>query len=129
MVLILSSAFSGLVNFHQAVHAPYAMQWQVFPAPEPREVEWNNLAKSVYSRMVRQGVVYFTVFMTVVFYMIPIALISSLTTLDNLVKLLPFLKIIVNYPPINTVLQVSPQNLKYLILQFFLPLNCGLLNV
>jgi hypothetical protein len=105
------------------------MQWQVFPAPEPREVEWNNLAKSVYSRMVRQGVVYFTVFMTVVFYMIPIALISSLTTLDNLVKLLPFLKIIVNYPPINTVLQVSPQNLKYLILQFFLPLNCGLLNV
>jgi hypothetical protein len=91
------------------VHAPYAMQWQVFPAPEHREVVWNNLAKSVYSRMVRSGLVYFAVFMTVLFYMIPIALISSFTTLDNLVKILPFLKAIVNYPPINTVLQVNTE--------------------
>lgn len=91
----------------QAVHAPYAMEWQVYPAPEPREVVWKNLAKPVYQRMVRQGLVYFAVFMTVLFYMIPIALISSFTTLDNLVRILPFLKAIVNFGPINTVLQVS----------------------
>lgn len=91
----------------QAVHAPYAMQWQVFPAPEPREVVWQNLAIPVYQRMVRQGVVYCMVFMTVLFYMIPIALISSFTSLENLIRVLPFLKVVVNYPPINTVLQVS----------------------
>ncbi|KAG0605251.1 hypothetical protein M758_9G043300 [Ceratodon purpureus] len=105
----------------QAVHAPYAMQWQVFPAPEPREVEWNNLAKTVHVRLVRQGLVYFAVFMTVVFYMIPIALISSLTTLDNLVKILPFLKIIVNYPPINTVLQAFLPQLALIVFMSLLP--------
>lgn len=91
----------------QAVHAPYATQWQVYPAPEPREIVWNNLAKPVHERMVRQGVVYTAVFMTVLFYMIPIALISAFTTLNNLVKILPFLKAVVNYPPINTILQVN----------------------
>lgn len=91
----------------QAVHAPYAMEWQVYPAPEPREVVWKNLAKPVYQRMVRQGLVYFAVFMTVLFYMIPIALISSFTTLDNLVRILPFLKAVVEFGPINTVLQVN----------------------
>lgn len=91
----------------QVVHAPYAMQWQVFPAPEPREVVWGNLATPVYPRMIRQFLVYFTVFMTVLFYMIPIALISTLTTIENLVKILPFLKVIVEYKPINTVLQVG----------------------
>ncbi len=91
----------------QVVHAPYAMQWQVFPAPEPREVVWENLAKSLYERMVRETIIYIVVFFTVVFYMIPIAFISSLTTLNNLVKLVPFIKAIVDYPPLNTVLQVS----------------------
>ncbi|KAG0579805.1 hypothetical protein M758_4G125800 [Ceratodon purpureus] len=105
----------------QAVHAPYAMQWQVYPAPEPREVVWNNLAKSVYSRMVRSGVVYFTVFMTVLFYMIPIALISSFTTLDNLVRILPFLKVIVNYKPINTVLQAYLPQVALIVFLALLP--------
>jgi hypothetical protein len=96
-----------MARLMQVVHAPYAMQWQVFPAPEPREIVWKNLATPVYQRMVRQFLVYSAVFMTILFYMIPIALISSLTTLSNLVKILPFIKVIVNYGPINTVLQVS----------------------
>ena len=96
-----------MAHLMQVVHAPYAMQWQVFPAPEPREIVWRNLATPVYQRMLRQFLVYSAVFMTVLFYMIPIALISSLTTLSNLVKILPFIKVIVNYGPINTVLQVS----------------------
>ncbi len=57
--------------------------------------------------MVRETIIYIVVFFTVVFYMIPIAFISSLTTLNNLVKLVPFIKAIVDYPPLNTVLQVS----------------------
>lgn len=105
----------------QAVHAPYAMQWQVYPAPEPREVVWKNLHKSVYERLIRQGLVYFAVFMTVLFYMIPIALISSFTTLDNLVKFLPFLKVIVEYPPINTVLQAFLPQIALIIFLSLLP--------
>ena len=93
----------------QVVHAPYAMQWQVFPAPEPREIVWNNLSQARFtSGWSRQFIVYIIVFMTVLFYMIPIALISSLTTLENLVKILPFIKVIVNFPPLNSVLQVTP---------------------
>ncbi|CAM6020246.1 unnamed protein product [Sphagnum balticum] len=108
----------------QVVHAPYAMQWQVFPAPEPREVVWENLAKPLYERMVRETIIYIFVFFTVVFYMIPIAFISSLTTLNNLVKLVPFIKAIVDYPPLNTVLQAY---LPQLALIIFLALLPGLL--
>lgn len=94
----------------QVRHAKYAMEWQVLPAPEPREVVWSNLAKPVWKRSVTEVIVYIIVFLVILFYMIPIAFVSTLTTLDNLVKLVPFIKAIVKITVLSTVLQVSSQS-------------------
>lgn len=91
----------------QTVHAPYALQWQVEPAPEPRECIWKNMHLPATQRSIRRPVVYVITFFTIVFYMIPIAFISALTTLENLEKLVPFIKVITDISALNTILQVS----------------------
>ncbi|PWA34216.1 early-responsive to dehydration stress protein (ERD4) [Artemisia annua] len=88
----------------QSAHARMIDTWTVIDAPEPRQLLWTNLHKTFYEREVRQYVVYFIVFMTICFYMIPIGLISAFTTLPNLRKLLPFLKPILDITSVRTVL-------------------------
>lgn len=91
----------------QSVHAPYALEWQVEPAPEPRECIWNNMYVPAWQRSIRKPTVYVITFLTIVFYMIPIIAISAITTLENLEKILPFIKSITRISALNTVLQVS----------------------
>jgi hypothetical protein len=88
----------------QSAHARMIDTWTVIDAPEPRQLLWNNLHKIFYEREIRQYVVYFIVFLTICFYMIPIGLISAFTTLPNLRKLLPFLKPILDITSVRTVL-------------------------
>ena len=91
----------------QSVHAAYALQWQVEPAPEPRECIWSNMHLPAWQRSIRRPLDYVVTFLAIVFYMIPIAAISALTTLENLEKLVPFIKAITRIKVLNTVLQVS----------------------
>uniref|UniRef100_A0A803MIN2 Uncharacterized protein n=1 Tax=Chenopodium quinoa TaxID=63459 RepID=A0A803MIN2_CHEQI len=79
--------------------------WTVEDAPEPRQLIWSNLSLQFYMREVRKYVVYITVALMVVFYMIPITMISAFTTLGKLVKLMPFIKPVVDIAPIRTVLE------------------------
>jgi calcium permeable stress-gated cation channel len=58
----------------------------------------------LYDRQIRKSVVYGIVFLIVVFYMVPLTAISTVTTLENLEKL-PFLKPVVEQPAIKTVLE------------------------
>ena len=74
------------------MHSPYANTWTTFAAPEPREVIWGNLPIPFVQRLLRQTAVYLVVALTILFYMIPIAFISSIISLENLQKLLPFLR-------------------------------------
>jgi hypothetical protein len=55
------------------------------------------------------------------FYMIPIAFISTLTTLDNLVKLVPFIKAIVKITVLNTVLQAYLPQITLVLFMALLP--------
>ncbi|KHG16289.1 putative membrane C2G11.09 [Gossypium arboreum] len=80
----------------QSLHAQMVDKWTVTDAPEPRQLIWTNLTIKFFVRIVRQYMVYVLVFLTIVFYMIPIGFISAITTLENLRKLLPFLKPIVD---------------------------------
>ncbi|KAL7243195.1 hypothetical protein ACSBR1_015581 [Camellia fascicularis] len=75
----------------QSLHAGMVDTWTVMDAPEPRQLIWTNLPKNFYERKIRQSVVYVIVALTIIFYMIPIGLISAFITLTNLQKLLPFL--------------------------------------
>jgi hypothetical protein len=91
----------------QVVHSPDALKWQVYAAPEPREVIWSNLAKPVSQRALRKAIVYVVVFLIILFFMIPILFISALTTLNNLETLVPFIKAILKIKPLTAVIQVS----------------------
>ncbi|KAJ4869945.1 CSC1-like protein ERD4 [Raphanus sativus] len=89
----------------QSLHCQMVDKWTVTEAPEPRQLIWENLKIKFFSRIVRQYLIYFIVAITILFYMIPIAFVSAITTLENLQKTLPFLKPIVEIGFIKTILE------------------------
>lgn len=105
----------------QTLHAQMVDTWTVTDAPEPRQVLWSNLKIKFFQRQLRQYVVYIIVALTVLFYMIPITLISAFTTLDNLVKLLPFIKPLVNQSALKTILEAYLPQLVLILFLAFLP--------
>ncbi|XP_021293879.1 CSC1-like protein ERD4 isoform X1 [Herrania umbratica] len=105
----------------QSLHAQMVDRWTVTEAPEPRQLVWSNLRIKFFERIIRQYIVYIVVFLTIVFYMIPIGFISALTTLANLKKYLPFLKPIVKQDAIKTVLEAYLPQLALIIFLALLP--------
>ncbi|KAL8468576.1 hypothetical protein ACS0TY_031680 [Phlomoides rotata] len=105
----------------QSLHDAMVDTWTVVAAPEPRQLLWTNLSKNFYERQIRQYVIYFIVFLTIFFYMIPIGLISALTTLANLKKYLPFLKPVVDQPRIRTLLEAYLPQLALILFLALLP--------
>lgn len=105
----------------QSLHDTMLDKWTVIDAPEARQLLWTNLSMNYYQRLIRQYVIYFIVFLTIFFYMIPIGLISALTTLANLKKLLPFLKPILDQATIRTVLGAYLPQLALIIFLALLP--------
>eukprot|EP00850_Spirogloea_muscicola_P000569 SM000002S05649 [mRNA] locus=s2:1374426:1379090:- [translate_table: standard] len=89
----------------QIVHAQHAETWITSPAPEPREVIWENLTIPLTERIARQIIANFIVFLTVCFYMIPITFATSLTTIDNFRKIFPFAKRLINMPVLKNALE------------------------
>ncbi|XP_074272506.1 CSC1-like protein ERD4 [Silene latifolia] len=119
--LIFFSTRVAAASAAQTLHARTVDSWTVMDAPEPRQLLWSNLSISYYSREVRQYVVYFIVALTVLFYMIPISAISAFTTLENLVKILPFIKPVVNIATIRTVLEAYLPQLALIVFLAMLP--------
>lgn len=105
----------------QSLHDQMVDSWTVIDAPEPRQIIWKNLLIKFYSREIRQYVVYIIVALTILFYMIPIGLISAVTTLKNLVKYLSFLKPIVDIVAVKTVLEAYLPQLALIIFLALLP--------
>ncbi|XP_020237007.1 CSC1-like protein ERD4 [Cajanus cajan] len=105
----------------QNLHAQMVDTWSVCDAPESRQLIWPNLKIKFYQRELRQYLVYVIVALTVFFYMIPITFISAVTTLDNLVKLLPFIKPIVKIKVLKTVLEAYLPQLALIIFLALLP--------
>ncbi|CAL5346386.1 unnamed protein product [Camellia sinensis] len=105
----------------QSLHAQMVDKWTVMDAPQPCQLIWTNLHKTFYERQIRQYVVYVFVALTIIFYMIPIAFISALTTLANLEKLLPFFKPVVSMVTIKTVLEAYLPQLALVIFLAILP--------
>lgn len=66
--------------------------------------------------------VYGIVALTIFFYMIPIAFISAITTLKNLVKLLPFIKAIERISVVRTVLEAYLPQIALIIFLALLPM-------
>ncbi|KAG8385244.1 hypothetical protein BUALT_Bualt03G0021900 [Buddleja alternifolia] len=105
----------------QCLHDTMVDTWTVMEAPESREMMWTNLHKNFYERQIRQYIVYFIVFLAIFFYMIPIGIISAFTTLENLKKLLPFLKPILDTASVRSVLGAYLPQLALIIFLAMLP--------
>ena len=105
----------------QVRHSLYANQWVTSAAPEPREVIWTNLAIPFVQRIILRTGVYSTVALTIFFYMIPIAFVSAIISLDNLKLKLPFLAPLVDIPAVNAVLQAYLPQIVLIIFIYILP--------
>ena len=67
---------------------------------------WHNLHIPAWQRAVRRFIVGVITFVLVVFYMIPIAFVASLTTLENLQDVLPFIGAIFKIGVLRNIIQV-----------------------
>lgn len=66
--------------------------WLTEWAPEPRDVYWPNLAIPYVSLTVRRLIVAVAFFFLTFFFMIPIAIVQALASLDGIQKAAPWLK-------------------------------------
>lgn len=66
--------------------------WLTEWAPEPRDVYWDNLAIPYVELRIRQLLMSVSIFFLTFFFMIPIAFVQSIASIDGIVKVLPFLK-------------------------------------
>lgn len=69
--------------------------WLTEWAPEPRDVYWHNLAIPFVSLTVRRLIIAIAFFFLTFFYMIPIAFVQSLASIEGIEKAVPFLRPII----------------------------------
>ncbi|XP_047043405.1 CSC1-like protein At4g02900 [Lolium rigidum] len=79
--------------------------WLTEWAPEPRDIYWPNLAIPFVELSVRRLIMAIAVFFLTFFFMIPIAFVQSLANVDDLERVLPFLKPIIERNSLKSVIQ------------------------
>lgn len=91
-----SKAMSAAARQH---HVPALNTMDVKPAPEPRDVWWDNLDINFLIRELRETLVSVAVFFLVFFWSVPVVFVQGLTTMEKLSETLPFLEPIVDLDP------------------------------
>ncbi|KAJ0080785.1 hypothetical protein Patl1_09951 [Pistacia atlantica] len=79
--------------------------WLTEWAPEPRDVYWKNLAIPYVSLRIRRLIIGVAFFFLTFFFMIPIAFVQSLASIEGIEKAAPFLKPLVETKFIKSVIQ------------------------
>ena len=70
-------------------------EWLTEWAPEPRDVFWPNLAVPYVSLTIRRLAMSVAFFFLTFFFIIPIAFVQSLATIEGIEKVAPFLSVII----------------------------------
>uniref|UniRef100_A0A1J3DXN8 Calcium permeable stress-gated cation channel 1 n=1 Tax=Noccaea caerulescens TaxID=107243 RepID=A0A1J3DXN8_NOCCA len=96
-------------------------QWLTEWAPEPRDVYWANLAIPYVSLTVRRLIMHVAFFFLTFFFIIPIAFVQSLATIEGITKVLPFLKVIVEQDFMKSVIQGFLPGIALKLFLIFLP--------
>ncbi|CAM0905200.1 unnamed protein product [Alopecurus aequalis] len=96
-------------------------EWLTEWAPEPRDVYWPNLAIPFVSLSVRRLIMTVALFFLTFFFMIPIALVQSLANLDDIERVLPFLKPIIELNSLKSIIQGFLPGIALKIFLIFLP--------
>ncbi|KAL4180901.1 hypothetical protein AMTRI_Chr12g268420 [Amborella trichopoda] len=79
--------------------------WLTNWAPEPRDVYWHNLAIPFVSLTIRRLIVAVAFFFLTFFFMIPITFVQSLANIEDIEKVAPFLKKIIEKKFIKSLIQ------------------------
>ncbi|XP_050368491.1 calcium permeable stress-gated cation channel 1-like isoform X3 [Argentina anserina] len=95
--------------------------WVTEWAPEPRDVYWPNLAIPYVSLTVRKLIMGVAYFFLTFFFMIPIAIVQSIASIEGLEKALPFLKPIVELKFIKSVITGFLPGIALKLFLIFLP--------
>ncbi|XP_074307471.1 protein OSCA1-like [Silene latifolia] len=95
--------------------------WLTEWAPEPRDVYWPNLAIPYVHLSIRRLITSVSFFFLTFFFMIPIAAVQSLASIDGIEKSAPFLKPVVEMHFIKPVLQGFLPGLALKLFLIFLP--------
>ncbi|KAL2327122.1 hypothetical protein Fmac_020549 [Flemingia macrophylla] len=95
--------------------------WLTEWAPEPRDVYWRNLPIPYVSLTVRRLIVAVAFFFLTFFFMIPIAFVQTLASLDGIQKAAPWLKPLVKIPFIKSFIQGFLPGIVLKLFLIFLP--------
>ncbi|CAN1243612.1 Calcium permeable stress-gated cation channel 1 [Linum perenne] len=95
--------------------------WLTEWAPEPRDVYWKNLAVPYVSLKIRRLAVGVGFFFLTFFFMIPIAFVQSLASIEGIEKAAPFLKHIIETKLIKSVIQGVLPGIALKLFLIFLP--------
>ncbi|XP_048229587.1 uncharacterized protein LOC8277981 [Ricinus communis] len=95
--------------------------WLTDWAPEPRDVYWHNLAIPYVSLAIRRLIMGVAFFFLTFFFMIPIAFVQSLASIEGIEKRAPFLKPIIEIKFIKSVIQGFLPGIALKLFLIFLP--------
>ncbi|XWS12874.1 hypothetical protein CRYUN_Cryun37aG0127900 [Craigia yunnanensis] len=95
--------------------------WLTEWAPEPRDVYWQNLAIPYVSLAVRRLIMAVAFFFLTFFFMIPIASVQALASIEGLEKAAPFLKSLIEINFIKSVIQGFLPGIVLKLFLIFLP--------
>ncbi|GAA0164719.1 hypothetical protein LIER_20285 [Lithospermum erythrorhizon] len=79
--------------------------WLTEWAPEPRDVHWNNLAVPYVGLTVSKLVMAVALFFLTFFFMIPIAFVQSLASIEGIQQVLPFLEPVIENEAVKALIQ------------------------
>ena len=89
----------------QALYSSSFLRFQVQPAPEPRDIIWHNIGLFTYVKVLGRLAVLGILAVLMIFWSAPVVFIASLTTLSNLITLLPFLGFLADSPGVQGFLE------------------------
>ncbi|KAK7393837.1 hypothetical protein VNO78_22401 [Psophocarpus tetragonolobus] len=95
--------------------------WLTEWAPEPRDVYWRNLPIPYVSLTVRKLIIAVAFFFLTFFFMIPIAFVQTLASIEGIQKVAPWLKPLVSVPFIKSFVQGFLPGIVLKLFLIFLP--------
>ncbi|KAL2339221.1 hypothetical protein Fmac_013667 [Flemingia macrophylla] len=95
--------------------------WLTEWAPEPRDVYWSNLSIPYVSITVRRLIMAVAFFFLTFFFMIPIAIVQSLASIDGIRKVAPWLKPLIDIRFIKSFIQGFLPGIALKLFLIFLP--------
>ncbi|SCV74453.1 BQ2448_8092 [Microbotryum intermedium] len=114
----------------QTVHYPSATAFKTELAPEPRDIQWSNLALSNTSVFVRRVLVLVTLLVLLSVWSVPVAYLAKLLSWDTIEETAPKLaKFIAKSPRLRGFVQTSLPSLAMVSFNNLLPLFLGELSV